>query len=174
SDTTLRGTTGTSLSAIFGLGVEGPAERARGLSLKDELSLSPSLLATSKFDTTATAVGSVGVAAGSNDGALALQGALGSAVNLRTMQGTEYLNLSLTDAAAQIASDAGSKATTLLNRAEASEALREEAKLRRASAEGVNLDEEMVNMTVFQQSYSAASRLIQASKDMYDTLLNMV
>ena len=174
SDTTLRGTTGTSLSAIFGLGVEGPAERARGLSLKDELSLSPSLLATSKFDTTATTVGSVGVAAGSNDGALALQGALGSAVNLRTMQGTEYLNLSLTDAAAQIASDAGSKATTLLNRAEASEALREEAKLRRASAEGVNLDEEMVNMTVFQQSYSAASRLIQASKDMYDTLLNMV
>ncbi|WP_022693946.1 flagellar hook-associated protein FlgK [Ponticaulis koreensis] len=174
SDTTLRGTTGTSLSAIFGLGIEGPAERARGLSLKDELSLSPSLLATSKFDTTATAVGSVGVAAGSNDGALALQGALGSAVNLRTMQGAEYLNLSLTDAAAQIASDAGSKATTLLNRAEASEALREEAKLRRASAEGVNLDEEMVNMTVFQQSYSAASRLIQASKDMYDTLLNMV
>ena len=174
SDTTLRGTTGTSLSAIFGLGIEGPAERARGLSLKDELSLNPSLLATSKFDTTATAVGSVGVAAGSNDGALALQGALGSAVNLRTMQGTEYLNLSLTDAAAQIASDAGSKATTLLNRAEASEALREEAKLRRASAEGVNLDEEMVNMTVFQQSYSAASRLIQASKDMYDTLLNMV
>ena len=84
------------------------------------------------------------------------------------------INLSLTDAAAQIASDAGSKATTLLNRAEASEALREEAKLRRASAEGVNLDEEMVNMTVFQQSYSAASRLIQASKDMYDTLLNMV
>ena len=174
SDTTLRGTTGTSLSAIFGLGIEGPAERARGLSLKDELSLNPSLLATSKFDPTATAVGSVGVAAGSNDGALALQGALGSAVNLRTMQGTEYLNLSLTDAAAQIASDAGSKATTLLNRAEASEALREEAKLRRASAEGVNLDEEMVNMTVFQQSYSAASRLIQASKDMYDTLLNMV
>ena len=174
SDTTLRGTTGTSLSAIFGLGIEGPAERARGLSLKDELSLSPSLLATSKFDTTATAVGSVGVAAGSNDGALALQASLGNAVNLRTMQGTEYLNLSLTDAAAQIASDAGSKATTLINRAEASLALRDEAELRRASAEGVNLDEEMVNMTVFQQSYSAASRLIQASKDMYDTLLNMV
>ncbi len=45
---------------------------------------------------------------------------------------------------------------------------------RRSSEEGVNLDEELVNMTTYQQSYSAAARLITAAKDMYDTILQMV
>ena len=93
---------------------------------------------------------------------------------MRTIQGADFLNLSITDAAAQIASQAGSKANTYENRSTASIALRDEAATRRASVEGVNLDEEMVKMTVYQQSYNAASRLIQASKDMYDVLLNMV
>jgi flagellar hook-associated protein 1 FlgK len=35
----------------------------------------------------------------------------------------------------------------------------------------VQIDTEMVRMTQFQQSYAAASRLIQAAKDMYDILL---
>ncbi|OYX79748.1 MAG: hypothetical protein B7Y85_07730, partial [Brevundimonas sp. 32-68-21] len=39
---------------------------------------------------------------------------------------------------------------------------------------GVNMDEELVNMTTFQQAYNASARLIQASKDMYDTLIGML
>ena len=174
SDTTERGTTGVSLSSIFGLGTEGPSERARSLSISSELALDSSRLATSSMNMTATAVGSLAVAEGGNDGALGLQSALNESVTLRTIQGTEYLNLSLSDAAAQIASEAGSKANYYENRATAALALSEEAATRRASVEGVNLDEEMIKMTVYQQSYSAASRLIQASKDMYDTLLSMV
>ncbi len=42
------------------------------------------------------------------------------------------------------------------------------------SEEGVNLDEELVKMTTYQQAYSAASRMIQAAKDLYDIVLNMV
>ncbi|MAP94065.1 MAG: flagellar biosynthesis protein FlgK, partial [Ponticaulis sp.] len=172
-DTTLRGTTGLSMSDMFGLGIEGPAERGRSISVKNDIALNSSRLATSAFDTTATAVGSLGVPTGGNGGALALQGALNGSVNMRTIQGADYLNLSITDAAAQVASQAGSRAETYETRAEAAFALRDEAQTRRASVEGVNLDEEMVNMTIYQQSYAAASRLIQASKDMFDVLLNM-
>ena len=39
---------------------------------------------------------------------------------------------------------------------------------------GVNLDTELVNLTTYQQSYNACARLIQASKDMYTTLLQMI
>jgi flagellar hook-associated protein 1 FlgK len=45
---------------------------------------------------------------------------------------------------------------------------------RRMSEEGVNLDEELVKMTTYQQAYAAASRMIQAAKDLYDICLNMV
>ena len=36
------------------------------------------------------------------------------------------------------------------------------------------MDEELANMTIYQQSYNASARLIQAAKEMTDTLLNMV
>tara|TARA_B100000678_G_scaffold170356_3_gene142091 strand:+ start:1224 stop:3341 length:2118 start_codon:yes stop_codon:yes gene_type:complete len=174
ADSTLRGASDMSMSSLFGLGIEGPAERARSLSVNDEIALNPSRLATAALNPNATAVGSLAVASGDNSGALSLQSALGKTVSLRTIQGSEFLNLSITDAASQLASHAGSKAVSFENRADAAVAIRSEAETRRASAEGVNLDEEMVRMTIYQQSYSAASRLIQTSKDMYDVLLNMV
>ena len=49
-----------------------------------------------------------------------------------------------------------------------------EADSQRQSAEGVNLDEELINMTTYQQAYNASARLIQAAKDMYDVLTNMI
>ena len=45
---------------------------------------------------------------------------------------------------------------------------------RRTSVEGVNLDEELANMMVFQQAYNAAARLMTTVQQMYDTLLEVV
>ena len=53
-------------------------------------------------------------------------------------------------------------------------ALSEQAEAKRSNVSGVNMDEELANMTIYQQSYNASARLIQASKEMTDTLLNMV
>jgi flagellar hook-associated protein 1 FlgK len=52
--------------------------------------------------------------------------------------------------------------------------VRNEVKERRMSEEGVNLDEELVKMTTYQQAYAAASRMISAAKDLYDIVLGMV
>ena len=49
-----------------------------------------------------------------------------------------------------------------------------EATARRQAVEGVNLDEELVNMTTYQQAFSASARMIQAAKDLYDVLLALV
>ena len=174
SDDTQRGTTGASMSSLFGLGIEGPAERARGLAVSNDLLLNPSKLPTGAFDTGGTAVGSIALAPGNNTGALALEGALSKSAVLHDMSGVSRSSMSITDMAAEVASSAGSKAAFLESRSDAANALKDEAALRRSSAEGVNLDEEMVRMTVYQQSYSAASRLITAARDMYDTLLGMV
>ena len=45
---------------------------------------------------------------------------------------------------------------------------------RRDSFSGVNLDEELSQMVVLQNSYSAAARVMTTANQMYDTLLDMV
>lgn len=41
------------------------------------------------------------------------------------------------------------------------------------SEAGVNLDEELANMTIFQNAYNASARLVQAVDEMFDTLFNL-
>jgi flagellar hook-associated protein 1 FlgK len=41
------------------------------------------------------------------------------------------------------------------------------------SEAGVNLDEELANMTIFQNAYNASARLVQAVDEMFDTLLSL-
>ena len=38
---------------------------------------------------------------------------------------------------------------------------------------GVNLDEELANMTIFQNAYNASARLVQAADEMFDTLFSL-
>jgi flagellar hook-associated protein 1 FlgK len=40
--------------------------------------------------------------------------------------------------------------------------------------EGVNIDEELVRLTTYQQAFNASARMIQASKDLFDILSNIV
>ena len=53
-------------------------------------------------------------------------------------------------------------------------ALYQEASARRSAVEGVNMDEELVLMTTYQQAFNASARLIQAASEMYDTLIGMM
>ncbi len=174
NDDTQRGTTGFSMSGIFGLGIEGPSERARSLGIRADLSLTPALLPSSGFDTDALSPGDLALAPGDNTGALAFQNALNQTMSYHDMSGTKLASMTISDLAAEVASDTGARASYLEGRADAAYALRDEAEFRRSGVEGVNLDEEMVRMTTYQQSYAAASRLISAARDMYDTLLNLV
>jgi flagellar hook-associated protein 1 FlgK len=45
---------------------------------------------------------------------------------------------------------------------------------RRDSFSGVNIDEELSQLVVFQNSYSAAARVMSTASQMYDTLIGMV
>lgn len=55
-----------------------------------------------------------------------------------------------------------------------SAARRDDAVNRRDNFSGVNLDEELSQMVVLQNSYSAAARVMTTASQMYDTLLEMV
>ena len=44
----------------------------------------------------------------------------------------------------------------------------------RDAVEGVNVDEELVMMTTYQQAFNASARMIQAAKELFDVLTNMI
>ena len=92
----------------------------------------------------------------------------------RAPQGNSGGTKTLSSYAADFAGEVGGKASAAKTRSETASALAKEADSRRTSAEGVNMDEELVNMTTFQQAYNASARLIQASKDMYDVLIGIL
>lgn len=46
--------------------------------------------------------------------------------------------------------------------------------IQRESVSGVNLDEEMVNMMIFQRSYEASAKIVQVSNEMLGTLMGLI
>ena len=68
----------------------------------------------------------------------------------------------------------GRKAASADSSKTSAESVQTEADARRQSVEGVNLDEELVKLTTYQQAFNASARIITATKDMYDTLMSMM
>lgn len=174
NDATSRGDTGYSLSDLFGLGESLPAQRARGLAVRSDILSDSSRLAVSQADLSGAGVGLRVLSRGDGRGAGALEEARTSQRRFADAGGLTGQTTSVNEYGARLAGYAGLRAQSLEAARAGAEAVREEAQQRRLSEEGVNLDEELVNMTTYQQAYAAASRLIQAARDLYDVVLRMV
>ena len=72
---------------------------------------------------------------------------------------------------ARTVSTVGAKASEVINGATASRALHEQIQAQRDSLAGVNLDEEAANLIRFQQAYLAASKVMQMSQRLFDSVL---
>jgi flagellar hook-associated protein 1 FlgK len=173
-DTTVRGDTGLSMSQIFGLGESLPIQRSRSLSIQNDIGANPARLATAQADLAGAAAGQRVLSPGDGRGALAVEAA-GTTSRRFAEAGTLTSQVtSISDYAARLAGHAGVRAEALSAARAAAASVRDEVKARRMGEEGVNLDEELIKMTTYQQAYAAASRMIQAARDLYDITLNMV
>ncbi|MFN7398824.1 MAG: FlgK family flagellar hook-associated protein [Sandaracinobacter sp.] len=70
--------------------------------------------------------------------------------------------------------DVATAATRTLSESDDLSAMLKDATSRRDSVSGVNVDEELSQMVILQNSYAAAARVMTIAQDMYDVLLNMV
>lgn len=161
SDGTSRGTGGPSLSALFRLDSGGSATPS--WTLRSDVKADPKRLSLAQLDTGAP-LGGKALAIGDTRGGLALASAGEAAAPGAA---------SLIRRAADFSGFIGASAQAALNRADAAAAVSAETAQQRSASEGVNLDEELVKLTTYQQAFNASSRLIQAAKDMYDVLLQM-
>jgi flagellar hook-associated protein 1 FlgK len=177
-DTTVRGDTNLSMSDVFGLGETLPAERARTMKIRSDIRANPNLLGSAQADlwvnNAMVAPGTRVLAPGDGRGALVLEAAGATPRYFADAGGLTGQVTSVSDYAARLAGHAGVRAEALDAAKAAAESVRNEVKERREGEEGVNLDEELVKMTTYQQAYAAASRMITAARDMYDIVLNMV
>jgi len=81
---------------------------------------------------------------------------------------------SLLGAANSLVSQVGSQTQQAQANAQAQQSVNTSATAAVSSLSGVNLDEEAANMVKFQQAYQACAQLIQASSQMFSTLLTAI
>lgn len=172
-DRTTQVPSGVSVTELFGLGGGVRASRADGFALRADIRQSPTRLALAQLNLSA-ASGTPSLSTGDGRGALALADAGERTANFQAAGGSSGGAFSVSRYAAELSGEIGGQAAASKNRKETASALYTEASSRQTAQEGVNLDEELVLMTTYQQAFNASARLIQAAKDMYDTLMGMV
>jgi flagellar hook-associated protein 1 FlgK len=172
-DTTTQVPSGVSATELFGLGGGVRASRADGFKVRTDIQQSPSKLALAQLNLGAAA-GATALSSGDGRGALLLADAGEKTVRFSAAGDSPGGAISVSRYASELSGEIGGKAQAAKTRQASAQALATEADARQQNYEGVNLDEELVLMTTYQQAFNASARLIQAASDMYDTLLGMI
>jgi flagellar hook-associated protein 1 FlgK len=69
--------------------------------------------------------------------------------------------------------DIGEDAHALQNDVDFQTGLRTQVQARREAASGVSIDEEMTNLILFQRAFEASARLVTATNELYESLIDM-
>ncbi|MBS0361315.1 MAG: flagellar hook-associated protein FlgK [Proteobacteria bacterium] len=173
SDNTQRGAGGPSLSQLFGLGTVTRSARAGTYQVNPTVAANPTALPLGTLNL-GVAAGQSAITPGDGTGALALSQAAQNTILFKAAGGLGNVSMTLSNYAAQFGGSIGRDAATAASNASSATAVQTEANAKRSSVEGVNLDEELVALTTYQQAYSANARMIQATKDLFDVLNSLI
>jgi flagellar hook-associated protein 1 FlgK len=171
SDATQNGA-GASVTQLFGLGAAQQISASTSYSIRSDIADNPSLLQTATVGSSGT-VGAIVLEPGDTSGADALSQANLNIATFPAAGGLPATTATLSNYAAQISGAIGNAASSAATASTNAASLASEAQTRLSGAEGVNLDSELVSLTTYQQAYSASARLIQASSDLFNTLMTM-
>jgi len=174
NDDTERGAGGPSISELFGVGLAQRSARAERFEVRTDIAANPLKLALASLDLSQASAGKPVLAVGDGRGAAGLAQAGESFAGFDAAGGLAASTMTVSRYASELAGAIARKADAAASRQTIAEAVASEADTRRSSAEGVNLDQELISMTTYQQAFNASARLVQASKDMYDILMTMV
>jgi flagellar hook-associated protein 1 FlgK len=172
-DTTARGAGGPSISQLFGLGTAPRSARAGNYQVNPTLSADPTQLPLGTLNL-GVAAGQPAITPGDGSGALALSLVGQSNTLFKAAGDLGNVTMTLNSYAAEFSGSIGRDAATASSQSTSATAVQTEADAKRASVEGVNIDEELVSLQTYQQAYSANARMLQATKDLYDTLLSIL
>jgi flagellar hook-associated protein 1 len=174
NDTSSRGATGVSVSRMFGLGTANLADRAAGLQIRQDIRSNPSRLAAGKLEIGAVpALSTIAIGQGDNRAAQEMASLFDQKRDWPVLGGIGGGKMSITQYVAQVTAGLAQGTQAAEETKSYREGIAAEVKSRKASAEGVNLDEELAQMIIYQQAYNAAARIMTTVQDMYDTLVSL-
>jgi flagellar hook-associated protein 1 FlgK len=173
SDKTARAGSGISMTQLFGLGSGERSSRTIQFQVDPTIARDPSKLAFASLDL-GVAAGLPALRPGDARGALALAQAGDVNNQFGAAGGLNSVNMTVDRYASEFSGSIARSAAAAQSQADAAQSVQTEADARRQSAEGVNLDEELVSLTTYQQAFNASARMIQATKDLFDVLNNLV
>lgn len=149
---------------------------SQSLQVRSDLASDPSRLSRGQLSdaTPAPAVGETGVAFSDNRIALALGARFDATVSFGAAGGLPATAGTLSGYGAEIVADASR--LTANNSADYSyqSSLAQQLEQQHKSLSGVNIDEEMANLVVFQNAYAASARVITTAQAMFDALSNVI
>jgi flagellar hook-associated protein 1 FlgK len=172
-DNTQRGAGGPSMSELFGLGAGERSTRANAYQVSASIAADPSKLAFSQLDVTA-GLGQKATRPGDATGALALAAAGDASLGFGQAGAMGAVSMTVSRYASEFAGTIGRDASDAASRKDSADAVKSAADDRLQSVESVNLDEELVNLTTYQQAFNASARMIQATKELFDVLSNLI
>jgi flagellar hook-associated protein 1 FlgK len=174
SDTTQRGSTGMSFTQLFGIGANQAASQAQGFSVNQNMAASPSSLPFAQANITSSSVaGDSILGAGDARGLIALQNLANARQSFSAVGGMGAQISTLADYASNFYQDISTRSNAATAASTTQSDRLSEAQARQSSESGVNLDEELSNMMIYQKAYAAGARMLQVGQQLYDTLLQM-
>lgn len=114
------------------------------------------------------------VSAGDNSTANQMAAAFTATQDYEAAGGLSTGKLRLSDYGASIVSNAAGRAASSKTATAYQTSLTESLSLKDAELSAVNLDEELSQLMIFEQSYSAAAKVISTTKQMFDTLNDII
>ena len=172
-DKTARGAGGPSVSQLFGLGRIEHGSRPGRFRLDAAIAADPMKMSLNKLDLS-VAAGRPAIRPGDGAGALAIATAGNALTGFDAAGELGKVTMSVSRYASEFGGSVGRRAEAATTQMKAADAVSSEATARRQSVEGVNLDEELVRLTTYQQAFNASARMIQATKELFDVLTNMI
>jgi len=172
TDSTSRGSTGISLSDLFGLGTQQTTNQAATLSVNPAIVQGQKTLALAQPQiTSSTTIGDTVVAPGDNSGLLALQNLSNTQLDFPAAGDLNAQTNTLGNYAASFYQNVATITQTTQSNATAASDQLTEAQSQQSQVSGVNLDQQLSNMILYQQAYSAGARILQTADQVYTTLL---
>ncbi|MEY4255315.1 MAG: flagellar hook-associated protein FlgK [Pseudomonadota bacterium] len=173
SDSTQRGTGGVSMSALFGIGDVQRSLRTDQYEVRSDIVQDGKYLALAKLDLTAAA-GQPVLKIGNGDGAKLLARAGDAKAYFDKAGSLSSGTYSISDYAAQFAGSLARSSAQAESARKSADAVNTAAEDRRSKAEDVNIDDELIKLTTYQQAFNASARMVRAAGELYDVLLGMV
>jgi flagellar hook-associated protein 1 FlgK len=174
SDSTQRGTTGVSLSELFGLGSQQTVNQAVNFAVNPSIADGQHTLAFAEPQiTSSTVAGDTVVASGDASGLLALQNVSNTQLTFPAAGGLNAQTTSLGNYADSFYQSVASTTQTVQQNSTSASDQLTEAQTRQSQVSGVSLDNELSNMVLYQQAYSAGARVLTAANQLFSTLLQI-